>query len=312
MSRKVIVAGSYSAAIFFKGKRIPLKGETLIADTFFESFGGKGSNQALAAGKLGADVRFICKIGVDRYADDVIALYKHAGIYSDSIVQDPEKPTSIGAIFIDEQGANAIMIALGANANLTAQEIIDWVKKEKDPFVAGFQLESDVDTVLESIRAIHKAGIKTLLDPAPAVKLPEDIFKHITFIKPNEHEAKVLSGIEIKTPEDAYQAGEWFIDKGVGTAIITLGEGGTVLVDKNRKQHFKALPTEAADTTGAGDIFSGALMAALSREYEMGDAIRYASCAAAISVTRMGVVDAIPELAETQALYERFRRGEIT
>jgi ribokinase len=310
MGSKVIVVGSYSAAVFFKGKTIPVIGETRIADTFFQTFGGKGSNQAVCAAKLGADVRFICKIGVDRYAEEVIDLYKQVNIYSPSVMQDPATPTSIGAIFIDEKGSNSIMIFLGANTKLTSGEIIQWVKEEKDPFIVGFQLESDLDMVVESIEAVSKMGIKTLLDPAPAAKLPESIYPYITYIKPNEHEAKILSGIEINTPEDAYCAGEWFIDKGVKAAIITLGEAGAVLVEKNTRRYFTAIKTEASDTTGAGDIFSGALMAALSRGFSFEKAIQYASCAASISVTRMGVVESIPTQEEARTLFEQTFEGD--
>ena len=304
MSSKVIVVGSYSAAVFFKGKEIPLKGETLIADHFFQSFGGKGSNQAITAATLGADVKMVCKIGTDRYAEDIIELYKQLGIYSESVMQDPNEYTSIGSIFIDENGNNAIMIALGANAALKSSEIIDWVQKEEDVFVVGFQFENDTETILEAIEACGKMGVSVLLDPAPASKLDESIYQYITYIKPNEHEAKVLSGIDVKTPDDAYLAGEWFVEKGVKVAIITLGEQGTVVVDKDEKKFFPAIETEAVDTTGAGDIFSGALMAAMSKGLSLDEAVRYATCAASISVTRMGVVEAVPTLEETEKLYQ--------
>jgi ribokinase len=305
MGSKVITVGSYSAAVFFKGKTIPAIGETRVAHTFFETFGGKGSNQAISAAKLGADVRFICKIGVDRYADDVIKLYKEVNLYSPSIMQDPASPTSIGAIFIDDAGNNSIMIELGANTKLTTGEILHWVKQEKDPLVVCFQLESDVNMVVESIEAISKMGIKTLLDPAPAAKLPESVYPYITYIKPNEHEAKVLSGITINTEEDAYKAGEWFIDKGVKTAIITMGKAGSVLVERDKKQYFKPIDATPIDTTGAGDVFCGGFVTALSRGLSIEKSIQYASCAATISVTRMGVVESIPTPQETQELFDK-------
>ena len=305
MGSKVVIVGSYSVGLFFIGKVIPGIGETRIADKFFQTFGGKGSNQAVTTAKLGADVRFICKIGTDHYADEVIELYKKYNMYSPSIMQDTETPTSVGTIFVDEKGSNSIMIALGANARLSTAEIIHWVKQEKDPFIVGFQLESDLGMVVESLEAVSKMGIPTLLDPAPAAKLPESVFPYITYIKPNEHEAKVLSGIEIKTVDDAFHAGEWFIDKGVKAAIITLGEGGAVLVEKNKRQFFKAVEANPIDTTGAGDVFSGALMAAMVKGYSLDKAIQYASCAASISITRMGVVESIPSPEEAQILFDK-------
>ena len=305
MSNKIIVVGSYSVGLFFNGQ-IPKIGETQPATGFFETFGGKGSNQAVAARKLGGDVKLICKVGRDRYADDAIAMYKEIGLYNDSVLHSDDKGTSLGVIIVDDKGRNAISNYFGANLDLTAREVIDIIVAEpENPFIVGFQLESDIDMVTQSIKACSEMGIPTLLDPAPAAPLPAWIYPHITYIKPNEHEAAMLSGIKIETPEDAIRAGHWFLDAGVKEAIITLGENGTVYVTKDREMYFETVKVNAVDSTGAGDVFSGSLMKAMSFGMDMPHAIVYANCAASLSVMKPGVTESVPTIEEVESLYKR-------
>ena len=301
---KIIVVGSYSKALFFNNKRIPSIGETVTAHGFFETFGGKGSNQAVTAAKLGAEVEFICKVGTDHYGNEAIGMYKECGLYGPGILSDATEPTSIGVITVDEQGNNAISICLGANEKLTAEEVVDFIKnQEQKPFIVGFQLENSPEMVIQAIKACSEMGLDVLLDPAPVAPLPDWIYPHLTYIKPNEHEAALLSGITIKTPEDAFEAGRWFLKAGVKKAIITLGEQGTVCVTPDHEQYFPPIRVNAVDTTGAGDVFSGSLMKALADEMPLDDAIVYANCAASLSVTKPGVVESIPTVEEVQALY---------
>lgn len=301
MGKKIIVTGSYNASIFIKGERIPGIGETCMGDTYFTAAGGKGSNQAVAAKLQGADISFIGKLGKDGYAQEALKMYEDLGIDREHISQDGSTHTGIAVIFVDEKGNNSIMVASGANLNLKADEIVSSIEKEGDVFIAGFQLENDVNEICEALKKLHAMGVRTLLDPAPAVPLPEDVYPAISIIKPNEHEASILSGISVRTPEDAEKAGKWFLDKGVEVALITLGEKGSQLVTKDESVLIPAPVVKAVDTTGAGDTFSGSFMAALSQGKSYQDAIRYASCAAALSVTKMGVVEAIPTAEETQA-----------
>ena len=294
MNKKIIVTGSYNASIFAMGKSIPGIGETVVSDSYFVSAGGKGSNQAIAAKFQGADVRFIGKLGGDSYAGDAVKLYQSIGMYSDSIYCEAGVNTGLAVIFIDGDGNNSIMVCPGANLNLTVDEIVRPVLAEKEVFIAGFQLENDVNVVCEAIQKLHAAGIQTLLDPAPAVPLPDWVYPCISILKPNEHEAALLSGIKINSPQDAFRAGECFLSKGVGTAIITMGENGTVICGKDIREYVETPKVDAIDTTGAGDIFSGSLMAALAEGKELIEAVKYASIAASISVTKKGVYEATP------------------
>lgn len=297
-SKRVTIVGSYNVGLFLKGARFPEIGETLVADKFFEGPGGKGSNQAVAAAKFGAEATFVGCIGDDKYGKDALAMYEQLGISTEAIRIDPTIHTGISVIFIDKDGRNMIEIVLGANGRLSNDDIDKSQELIKASAVVGFQLEGSIKLVDYGIRKIHSMGVKTLLDPAPAAKLDDSLYPFIDYIKPNETEATILTGIEVVDAVTAEKAGKWFLDRGVATAIITMGEKGALMMSNSNKQFFPALDVDAADTTGAGDIFSGALMAALADGKETVEAIEFANHAAALSVTRLGVVESIPELEE--------------
>jgi ribokinase len=304
--RTVTVIGSYNVGLFFKGQQLPGIGETVIGDRFYEGGGGKGSNQAIAASKMGAKTRFIGRIGNDAYGCDALSLYKNFGICTEMIKVDSTIHTGISVIFIDKDGQNSIMVVGGANFLLSKQDIDSVLSSITDSYIVGFQLENSLEVVEYAIKKVHEMGIKTLLDPAPAMKLSESLYSNIYYLKPNEHEASVLSGIKVYDVASAEKAGKWFLKRGVNTAIITLGKQGTVMVNSERAQYFPTPDLKPIDTTGAGDCFSGALMSALSHGKEIEEAIVFANCASSISVTRLGVVDAIPDLCEVNELVRQF------
>lgn len=304
MKPKIIIAGSYNGVIVAKGPAIPGVGETFIGNTFFTGPGGKGANQAVAASLQGADVRFLCKLGKDPYGDEAVRLLRqYGGLEGGGIRQVDGVQTGIALIFVDGAGNNSIMVVPGANLALTADEIVHDVEAERDVFMVGFQLECDVAQMCEAMIRLHAAGVKTLLDPAPAAPLPMEAYPAIDIIKPNEYEAEILTGVHITSPREAYAAGEILVGRGVKTAIVTLGAKGTVIVSAEERTFVPARPVNATDTTGAGDIFSGSFLAALSKGYPLVEAVRYANDAAAISVQRLGVFEAAPTEAETLALY---------
>ena len=297
----ITVVGSYNVGLFLKGQRLPGLGETVIAEQFYEGGGGKGSNQALAASALGARTRLVARIGTDKYGDDALAMYNRHGVSPEYIRRDPTIHSGISVILIDEDGHNLISVAPGANFNLSEEDIDSAIGAFADSCLVGFQLENRLGAVEYGIRKVHALGVTTFLDPAPATKLPEDLFACIDYIKPNEHEAEVLTGIPVRDVASAVLAGRWFIEHGVTTAIVTLGKLGAVWATDGRSEHHQPPPVCAIDTTGAGDIFSGAFMTAYSQGKPLEESIRFANTAAAISVTRLGVVEAIPRLDEVMA-----------
>jgi len=300
----ITIVGSYNVGLFLKGQRLPGVGETITADRFVEGPGGKGSNQAVAAAMFGAKVKFVGRVGVDSYGKDALELYRRLGISTELITIDKSIHSGISVILIDADGRNMISVALGANLRLSKEDIDRAAGEIERSMLVGFQLENNLETVLYGIRRSHELGAMTFLDPAPAVKIPDDIYHSIDIIKPNETEASVLSGIKVTGIAEAEAAGAWFLKHGAGTAIITLGELGSVLVSKYAVKHFPAPKVKAIDSTGAGDIFSGALMSALAGGRTIEQAIPFANTAAAVSTTRLGVIESIPAYDEVISLLE--------
>jgi len=302
MTAKIVtVVGSYNVGLFLKGERLPSPGETVIAAEFVESGGGKGSNQAVAAARFGAETRFIGRIGEDSYGHYALDMYRRLGISTTSIQIDRTIHSGVSIILIDKEGNNLISVAPGANLNLSPQDIDDAQSILQASTIVGFQLENSHDTVFYALRRVHEWGIPTFLDPAPATPLPDDLYPCIDIIKPNESEASILTGIDVTDVPSATAAGEWFLQQGVTVALITLGRAGAVLVTADVRQHFAAPLVEALDTTGAGDIFSGAFLAAYARGQALSDAIHFAIYSAALSTTRLGVIESIPDTNEVES-----------
>ena len=307
----VTVIGSYNVGLFLKGKRLPGSGETVIGDAFHEGGGGKGSNQAIAASCLGADVTFIGRIGKDKYGDDALSIYNRYGVSSRYIAVDSELHTGISVILIDENGANMISVVPGANFRLSSGDIDAAEDVLKKSAIVGFQLESDFQVVEYGLKKCSGLGIPTLLDPAPARALPEDLFPHVTYMKPNEHEAAVITGIPVVDRESAVSAGNWLRERGVRNVLITLGDKGVVLVNGDGHSWFPSMSVKAVDTTGAGDCFSGAFMTALTGGMNTEDSIRLAVCAAGLSVMKIGVVESLPAREELAAVLKEQGLGRL-
>ncbi len=296
--KTITIIGSYNVGLFLKAEGFPKVGETIIADQFAEGGGGKGSNQAVAAAKLGADTRFIGRLGADKYGLDALRMYNNYNISTEMIRMDVTTHSGISIILIDNKGNNLISVAPGANFKLSEEDIDLAEEVLKESMIVGFQLENDYRVVSYGIRKVNRLHITTFLDPAPAMKLPDDIFPCIDIIKPNETEAFTLSGIKVDNVESAVKAGKWFIERGVKNVIVTLGRLGAVWVTPDSHNYFPAPAVEAIDTTGAGDIFSGAFFYSLQNGQSMNDAISYAVVAASLSTTRLGVIESIPGLDE--------------
>ena len=305
----VTIVGSYNVGLFLKGERLPTVGETVIGTEFHEGGGGKGSNQAVAASRFGAGTRFVGRIGKDKYGEDALAMYRRLGINSDMITVDATIHSGISVILIDSDGQNLISVVPGANFHLSTEDIDAAEEAFRDSYIVGFQLENRLEVIAYGIRKAREWGAQTLLDPAPATPLPDELYPFIDYIKPNEIEASILSGVRVDGVDSAKEAGRWFLERGVKTAVITLGEQGAVLVSEDRSEHLSAPRVEARDTTGAGDAFSGALMAALSRGETIGSSIVFANHAAALSVTCLGVIEAIPQPSEVAAFLDETKHA---
>ena len=302
---KPIVVGSYNVGLFIKGDRLPERGETVIGDTFYEGAGGKGSNQALCAAKMGGQVHFVGCVGNDKYGQDAQELYEQMRISREFLFVDPSIHSGISFVLIDAKGDNAIAVALGANNRLSPQHIDRARDLIASAAILACQLEGPIDTFAYALKVARRLGVTTLLDPAPARPLPDEVYRNTDLIAPNESETQILTGIRVDGLKDAAEAGRVLLSRGVQAAIVKLGSRGCLYVTPHEDRHFPAPKVDVADVTGAGDAFAGGLMVALAEGKDIHRAIEFATCVAALSVTKVGVVNALPSREEADQLWTR-------
>ncbi len=297
---RIAILGVFVADTSFRADRMPRMGETILGRSFALGPGGKGSNQAVSAGKLGADVSIITRLGRDDFAQMALQTWKSANVKSD-VVLDPDAHTGAAFIFIDDQtGDNAIIISPGTAAQISLKEIEINADLITGSDVFMTQLEQPIDVAQAGLKLAKEHGKITILNPAPAARLKPDIFTLCDYITPNETEAEALTGIIVKTKEDAKRAAEAFVDLGVVTPIITMGERGAYLHGFGMVPAFNA--GRVAETTGAGDAFNGGLATALSEGKSPVDAVRFGCATASLSVTRAGTATAMPLREEVEKL----------
>lgn len=305
---KVVVIGSANVDLTIRVERLPQLGETVSGGEFYTSFGGKGANQAVAAHKAGAEVRFLAKVGCDQNGEAIIKNLEALGLTSDGILTDESRHSGVALIMVDRMGNNTIAVAPGSNRNLTEEDIhgaesdISWGE------VLLIQLEVPMPTVKEALLLAKAHGLRTILNPAPARRLPEEIVALVDILTPNEIEAGTLTGDMAEDLNEATRAASKLLESGAGHVIITLGERGACWVQRDRVQAFPPFHVEAVDSTAAGDAFNGALALALAEERPMQEAISFANAAGALTVTKKGAQDSLPTREEIAYLLMQSQR----
>ncbi len=296
---EVIILGVFVADLAFNSPRLPKIGETLIGTGFTMGPGGKGGNQAVAAARCGADTAFITKLGKDSFGDMALTTWAEDGIIT-LVEQSETDPTGAAFIYINDQtGENAIIIVPGAASTIAADTIDGHAEAIKTAKIFVTQLEQPLEAARRGLEIARKAGTTTIFNPAPAAPFSDDIYSLCDYITPNETEAGDLTGIAVNNIEDARHAADLLLAKGVGSALITLGEKGALFHNQEISEIIPAVSTgDVIDTTGAGDAFNGAFAAALARGDEPLQAVKFANIAAGISVTRPGTAASMPKLAE--------------
>lgn len=299
----VVILGVFVADTAYRAARAPRMGETILGSDFKLGPGGKGSNQSVAAGRLGADVTFVTRLGRDPFADMARATWKDAGVKA-AVIETPESYTGAAYIFVEETtGNNAIIVCPGAATLISPADIEANAALIRSAGVFVTQLEQPIDAALRALEIAREAGVTTILNPAPAAKLPERIYALSDYVTPNETETEELTGLKVESVDDARRAADSLLAMGVGTAIITLGEKGALLHGKGHSEHVPAVKAgPVVETTGAGDAFNGGLAAALAHGATPPEAVRFACAVAGISVTRPGTAPSMPTLAEVEAL----------
>ena len=298
-ARRVLVVGSANVDFTVAASRLPAVGETVSGGTLLVNHGGKGANQAVAARRLGAEVRLVACVGDDASGRGIRAALQAEGIGVDGMMVTADAATGTALIVVDGQGRNQIVVAPGANWRLS----VEHVRARADDFawaqVVMCQLETPLDTLAWALAEARRRGLVTVLNPAPVREgIADNVWRLVDYLTPNEGEAERLSGVAVRDAGSAAAAGRALRGRGVGAVIVTLGSQGSLACTARDDIRVPAFPVEAVDTTAAGDAFNGALGAALAGRDPLPDALRFASAAAALACTRRGAQPSLPTRAE--------------
>jgi len=298
----VLIVGSINVDLTTFSARVPERGETITGDAFELQLGGKGANQAVAVARAGATAHMVGCVGDDVFGRLVTESLGTAGVDLEHVRTVPGQ-TGIAHIRVADDGDNDIVVVPQANASLDAAQL-----EHAFSTLAGSarvlltQLETPFAITLAAARLAREAGMTVILDPAPAAPLDPAVWPLVDIVKPNESEASLLTGIRVDSREGAIAAGTWFLERGAGAALITMGGAGSVLVTAEGATDHPSIPVEVVDTTAAGDAYAGALAAAIAGGLPLEQAIRRAAAAGAIAVTRRGSSSSVPTAAEVDAL----------
>jgi ribokinase len=297
---KIVVVGSSNTDMVVQVRHLPAPGETVLGGAFVMAAGGKGANQAVAAARLGAQVTFVARVGQDVFGERALAGFEREGISTQHIIADPEAASGVALITVDSAGENSITVAPGANARLSPEDVEGARAAIKDADVLLLQLEVPLETVQTAAELAHQAGVRVILNPAPAPAspLPPTLLAYVDVLTPNEKEASDLVGAS-ESPEKAARG---LLQHGVGAVVITLGARGALIAVPQDEQHVAGFAVEAVDTTAAGDAFNGGLAVALAEGQPLAEAVRFANACGALATTRLGAQPSLPTEDEVAAL----------
>lgn len=300
MTAKIVVVGSFNMDLTAYMARLPRPGETVSGSRFVTGPGGKGSNQAVAAARLGADVTFVGKVGTDTFGDMALQMWAREGINTRYVVRDPNTATGVAPIFVEEgTGQNSIVVVLGANLTIETEDVDGAEEAIARADVVMTQLEVAPKIAVYAMRLAARHGVCTVLNPAPASALPTDMLLLADYLTPNETELEVLTGNAIT---DVEASARTLLSRDSQQVIVTLGEQGAQRVDHVDSQLAPAFPVQVVDTTGAGDAFNAGFAVAISEGRDVDDAVRFANAVAALSVTRAGTSASMPTREEVEGL----------
>lgn len=300
MTAKIVVVGSFNADLVSYMKRMPRPGETVHGERFATGAGGKGSNQAVAAARLGADVTFIGRVGNDVFAELAYEIWDAEGVKREFVKRDSDVATGVAPILVDSSGENMIVVVLGANRRIQQSDIDAARERIADADMLVVQLEVNLDIVPYALQTAKAYGVATILNPAPAAAISAETIQLADYLTPNEIELETLSSGDV---DDVASAARALLTRDDQTAVVTLGAEGARIVTPEDSLTVPTYAVDAVDTTGAGDTFNAALAVGLSEGVALEDAVRFANAAAALCVTKPGAADSAPYRADVDALY---------
>ena len=300
----IVALGGMNMALIGTTARLPLPGETLQAERFYTAPGGKGATQAVAAARLGANVKMVGRVGRDIFGPTLLDALRRDGVDVTGVAEDPDHPSGVGMIILDAERQNRVLAIYGANLQCNEDQLAAVEAALPGADILLLQMEVPFHVSIAAARAARARGVATMLDPAPASDIPHEAFRDLDVITPNQTEAEYHTGIRVDDVPSARAAAEALLERGVKTAIVKMAEQGVYWASQEGNGHLPAYDVEVVDTISAGDAFSGGLAVALAEGRTMREAIRYASAAGALAVTRRGVQTAMPSRAEVDALYQ--------
>ncbi len=301
----VVVLGSINMDLTTYVPRLPAPGETLFGSAFITVPGGKGFNQAVAAGRLGAPTQFIGRIGDDAFGKGVLELIANEPVDTSGILMDPDSGTGLAVISVDDAAENAIIVISGANMAHDGLEVARTRDALQTAKVLLLQMESPLSSSLAAAQVARELGAIVILDPAPAKPLPPDAYRLANLMTPNELETEVLVGFRPTNREEAAEAAEILCERGLETAVIKLGSQGVYYQSAAESGFVEPFQVNAIDTVAAGDAFNGGLAVALSEGRPLAEAIRWGAAAGALATTKPGASSAMPTRAELEDLLKK-------
>lgn len=299
------MVGSSNIDLTSRVPRLPTVGETLVGRSFHLGHGGKGANQAVMAARLGAQVTLVAKVGRDAFGEGAVRNLGAEGVETAHVLVAEERASGVALILVDDSAQNVIVVVPGANQDLRPEEV-----QRASPALLGAdtvvcQLEVPVEATLEAFRIARRGGVRTILNPAPAAPLPDELLGLVDICVPNEPEAEQLTGRSVATPAGVEAAARALLRRGPRAVVVTLGAAGALVVDQDGAEHLPAVRVDAVDPTGAGDAFIGSLAVFLAEGVALREAARCANAAAALSVTRIGARESFPTGDEVRAFLAR-------
>ena len=297
--KNICVIGSLNMDLVVNVDTMPKPGQTIIGSNFKEVPGGKGANQAVAMARLNGNVSMIGKVGEDGFGQTLINSLKNDKVDT-TYIQTSKGATGVALITVDKNAQNSIVVSPGANFEVKEDDIDNNIEAIKNSDIVVLQLETPLDTIKYALNKAKELNKYTILNPAPAVKLDDEIIKNVDLLTPNETELEIISGVSIESEEDIQKAAQIMIEKGVKELIVTLGSKGSLYINKEKSMFKKAYKVEAVDTTAAGDSYTGALAVALSQDKNIEDAMDFASKVGALSVLKEGAQSSLPTLEDVK------------
>lgn len=292
---KILIVGSINMDLVVRVPHSPLPGETVLGGDFETFPGGKGANQAVAAARMGAEVRMVGRVGNDGFGDTLIQNLVTDNIKTAYVTKDPSASTGIAMIAVAADGENSIVVASGANMQVTVDDVIKAGDIFSEVDLLLVQLECPLEVVTAAVELAKANQVKVVLNPAPAQLLPATLLANIDVMTPNENELRLISG-----EEEIEKGARVLLEKGVKNVLVTLGSDGAYLVNETQELYFSAHKVTAVDTTAAGDAFNGAFATLLAENESITNAIRFAMAAGALAVTRRGAQPSLPRREEVE------------